>query len=86
MMKTFSVYDIVHKMIGSVHPVGDSAIDKERYINLVDQLDLLKMLFENVYEVYLLNKDSHEESCKRSAEKARDTMKEIIDFYSIELK
>ena len=27
MMKTFSVYDIVHKMIGSVHPVGDSAID-----------------------------------------------------------
>lgn len=69
-------------MTGNINPAGDSAIDKERYINLVDQLDLLKMLFENVYEVYLLNKDSHEESCRRCAEKARDTMKEIIDFYS----
>lgn len=85
-MKTFNLCQIVSMMTGNINPAGDSAIDKERFINLVDQLDLLKMLFENVYEVYLLNKDSHEESCKRSAEKARDTLKEIIDFYSIELK
>lgn len=51
-MKTFSVYDIVHKMIGRVHPVGDSAIDKERFINLVCQSDLLELLFQEIHEVY----------------------------------
>lgn len=76
MMKTFSVYDIVHKMIGSVHPVGDSAIDKERFINLVCQSDLLELLFQEIHEVYDQNKDSQEESCRRCAEKA---MSDLID-------
>lgn len=85
-MNYFDIYYVVRKLIGNITPIGDDGTNKERYCNLLDQCKLLNTLFLEVYNVYDSNKDNENLSNRRCAEKARDTLKEILDFYSDKIK
>lgn len=63
--------EITERIIGKIHPVGDSSIDDERFDNLTNMCELVKNLISKIESV-AAKKDSHEASVKRAGEYAHD--------------
>lgn len=68
--------DIVAKLIGSVNPVADSAIDAERFKNLEDLCLLTEQLIRKIKRVAAC-KDQYEHSIKKAAKYADDFLNEL---------
>lgn len=66
-----TTYEIVNKLIGSIHPVGDTNIDNYRYDNLKEICSLVELLIEGIDKVAYEYKDSKEFSVKRASDYAR---------------
>lgn len=64
--------DIVKKLIGNIHPIGDSRIDEGRLENLKAMCELVKNLVNEIEVVHFNNKDSHEHSVKKAYDYASD--------------
>ena len=67
-MNTFTIYDIVYKLVGSIQPVGETHIDDTRYENLKIMVDLVGALLTDIDDIVYLNKDKQEFSMKRTVE------------------
>jgi hypothetical protein len=81
----FSIYEIVHKLIGNVIPIGDTYIDDKRLINLSKQMELIDLLLQDLIEASGF-KDNHEYSMKQIGDFAynnliryRDNLNNIIE-------
>ena len=70
--------EIVQKLIGSVHPVGESNTDKKRLENLKVMCKLVEKLLDEIQSVSIQNSKSHEFSVKESGMLA----KTFISFIS----
>jgi hypothetical protein len=69
--------EMVRKLIGPIHPLGDSSRDDERFENLKQMCALIEALILDVDDVAFDNKDSHEFSVKRAADHAKKFLSEI---------
>lgn len=69
-MVKMTVYDIVHKLIGPINPIGETNTDDRRFENLKDMTELVDQLLTDIDAVSYVNKDMAEFSRKRAAEYA----------------
>lgn len=44
-------YEITKKLIGHIHPVGQTHIDADRYTNLVNMCDLAEQIISSIRDV-----------------------------------
>lgn len=56
--------DITKKLIGNIHPTGQSGLDKERLENLKEMCELVENLKSEIEDIAYRNKDSYESSVK----------------------
>jgi len=73
------IEEIVNKLIGPIHPVGHSSVDKKRLENLKAQIDLVHGLLEEIIEVRK-HKSSHEYSVIHIGEAADKFIKLIPEM------
>ena len=82
-MNTYSIYDIVAKMIGKVEPVGSTHVDDERFDNLAELTALTNLLLTDIMQTAEY-KSRHEHSMSKagnSATKFLDYVKEDLDCW-----
>ena len=60
--------EIVQKLIGPIHPIGESNADNARFENLKTLCDLVNDLVTDIDSVGYENKDHYEYSRKRAAD------------------
>lgn len=63
------IYEVVTKLIGPIHPVGETGKDNERFENLKVMTDLVDKLLTDISKV-ITNKNRVEYSMKRAGEYA----------------
>lgn len=72
----YVVVPIVEKLVGNIHAIGSSEVDKERYENLKNMYDILYRLTDKVCEeAYSYN--SYMGSVSASGEKAIEILKDL---------
>lgn len=71
--------DIVDKLVGRIEPIGDTAIDNERFENLKVYCDLIERMIIKVDDIAYENKDNKLSSVKKSVDY-------ISDFFTNRLK
>lgn len=71
-----TVHDIARKLIGQIKPVGETNTDELRFDNLKETCELTLYLIEEIQEVSKI--ESHEYSVKRSADYAKEFIKDFI--------
>lgn len=69
--KTYTVYDVVKKLIGEISPVGETNEDNRRFENLQELTKLVDQLVMDIDNVSC-KKDSYEHSVKKAGEFAYD--------------
>ncbi len=74
------LYEIVHKLIGPITPVGDSTLDEVNYKNL-ETLTLLVDILVSDIKYIATYKDSHEYSVSRAGKLAEKLLREIRGEY-----
>ena len=77
-----NIYEIVKKLVGPIHPIGESNTDNDRFENLKVMTELIDQLLANVDDVAYNYENSHQDSMKRAsalAIKFQNNMK-ILDF------
>jgi hypothetical protein len=86
MKRIDNIYDVVKRLCGFIDPVGDSAIDETRMLNLKDTLGLVDELIDDIIEVSK-NADRHEHSMKEMGKLShlylvglRDKLSEIAEY------
>lgn len=70
-------YEIIKKLIGPIAPTGDSQFDETRHKNMMATCDLIEQLIDDVKDIYLLYKDSHESSVANIADYAGTSLEGI---------
>ena len=58
--------DIVDKLIGNIKPIGDTAIDEERFENLKAYCELINEMVRKVDDVACENENSTQASVKKA--------------------
>lgn len=71
--------DIVDKLVGRIEPIGDTAIDNERFENLKVYCDLIEKMTIKVDNIACENRNEKLSSVKRSVDY-------ISDFFTNRLK
>ena len=71
-------HDLVRKVIGPIHPVGESNEDSIRLENLKMMCDLVENLLYDIDDLICKNKDAYEASIKRSVERAKSFMNDRV--------
>lgn len=72
--ETMTLHELVKKLIGPVHPAGESHTDKDRLENLKKLTDLTYWLMADIAEVSLHNRKRYEASMKQAGEYAHRFM------------
>lgn len=76
-----TIHEIVRKLIGEIDPVGETNMDAKRLANLKDNIELIKLLLQDMNDLTYLAKD-YRQSVKTFGNKAQEFFKEISDEYS----
>lgn len=71
MMSSYTLYEFVKRIIGSIEAVGSCHIDDERYKNLVQQCGLVDDLIQEIIDE-ARNIERYEGSVKKSGKFAYD--------------
>lgn len=66
--------DIVDKLVGRIDPIGDTAIDNERFENLKVYCELIDTMVRNIDDIAYNNMNSELSSIKRASDYASDFM------------
>ena len=66
--------DIVDKLVGRIDPIGDTAIDNERFENLKVYCELIDTMVRNIDDIAYNNMNSELSSIKKAADYASDFM------------
>jgi len=69
--------EIVNKLIGSIHPAGDSQLDKHRFENLKVMCNLVQRLVEQIDDV-ACQKDRQENSIRVMGNYAHDFLTKTV--------
>lgn len=72
------IKEIVLKLVGNVHPIGETRTDNANFENLKMLCELVDKLVGVIDSVNYANKDSHEFSRKRASEYARDFLTDTL--------
>lgn len=59
--------DIVDKLVGRIDPIGDTAIDNERFENLKVYCELIDTMVRNIDDIAYNNMNSELSSIKKSS-------------------
>lgn len=78
-MKSETILEVVKKLNGSIHSIGSSEIDKERYENLKKMNTILWQLVKEVCEE-AENYDSYMGSVGASGNRAIEILKELKEM------
>lgn len=70
--------DVIRKLNGPIDPVGDSAIDSMRFINLESLCMLVDKLLFDIHVVADMN-NSQQASVKKAGDYARKYLQEVKD-------
>lgn len=73
--------EIINKLVGHIHPVGETNEDAKRYQNLLDHIKLVDELIMQLVEVSECEK-RHEASIKRSGIEANKFIKSTFEYLS----
>lgn len=68
------VIDIVDKLVGRIDPIGDTAIDNERFENLKVYCELIDTMVRNIDDIAYNNMNSELSSIKRTVDYVSDFM------------
>jgi len=71
------IYEIVMKLVGPIHPIGETNADNARFENLKTLCTVTDQLVSAIDEVGYRHKDSQEYSVKRAADRARKFMDDL---------
>lgn len=74
--KQFSVFDIVMKLVGAIHPVGESNYDAQAHENLKEMICLVDDLILELHRV-AKNETRHEASMLLCGQEARKYLNTI---------
>lgn len=69
-----TIYDVVSELIGDIKPEADEALDRRAQVHLMNEIDLINMLLDDIYEVAQMN--SEYDSAHRIIMRARGAMQE----------
>ena len=75
------LFDVVMKLVGPIHPIGKTEVDAERYVNLVNLIELTDGLLGRI-EMVTHNADRVEASMKMAGKRAKefmDAVKEAVE-------
>lgn len=78
MEKTYTHFEIVKKLIGSVRPVGSSHTDSERLENLKQLCSLANEIIQEIDNVAII--DSYENSVIKMSSYAREYIDSLDQF------
>ena len=67
MNKEADIYAVVKKLVGPLHPVGETHTDNDRFENLKVLTELVDKLVDDIDRV-IPNKNCHQHSMKRAGE------------------
>ena len=70
--------EIVKRLIGNIHPVGETNIDNERFENLKQMCDLVNKLVTHIDDVAFSNKFTDDFSRKRASDYASNFMTKTL--------
>ena len=70
---------IVKKLIGEIHPIGETHIDEKRFNNLEELMKLIDTLLYDIKEIANINKEGGicEKSIYFTSKKAKEYINEI---------
>ena len=81
-MENFSVYDLVHSLLGGIEPIGETNYDNKCLANITKYEELILLLCDDML-CCLQYRNNHEASMKaigNYATKVCDRIKERIDY------
>ena len=79
-MTVLAIKEVLDRVIGNICPVGDSAIDDQRYENLVHEIELLDMMLRDV-ELVSREVNYPEWSRQRAGIAANNFLTEVKEDY-----
>lgn len=74
--------EIIRKLIGPIHPIGKSEVDRERLENLHALGELIIWLLHDIDRIRLSNKDAYEHSVIKAVTEADLLINSIIELYT----
>lgn len=69
-------YEIITKLVGPIHPVGESHTDGKRFKNLEETIDLVESLLFDLEEV-AGNANRQEHSLNKAGKRAKEFLEEL---------
>jgi len=82
-MAVYTLHDIIKKVLGPIKPVGDSGIDKIRYGNLLNTMEVVESLLQEINNVSQC-KNNHQDSMSKAGKKANDFLRDVYLEYERE--
>lgn len=76
MEKIKNVYEVTQRLCGFIEPAGDSSIDKIRFENLEQTIDVVEKLISDII-IVSKNKDRYESSMKIAGLRADKFIQEL---------
>lgn len=73
-----TTFEMIKRLIGEVEPIGDSAIDEKRLVNLKELCDLTGQLIFEINRISNMESDLH--SVKQAADYARIFIIELKEY------
>ena len=67
-MNDINIYDVVMKLVGNIHPVGETTADNFSYDNLKQLTELTDSLLFEINTIAMRYRASHEYSVKRASD------------------
>jgi hypothetical protein len=78
-MKKMAIIDIVDQLLGPIIPAGDASVDGDRFKNLNDYINLIKVMLEEVDYIASME-DDLQHSIARAGIYAKNFLDEIKEY------